>query len=128
MTVDADFLTLLRSAPSLNVWDGIVDADETTKVISVPLPFVLYEGKRTERTNERAGGRAERGNFPAMKCVGETRVQADLLADKVEAWLDGKPLGNRTVQFFERRLPERDLRYTRPGGGPLFYTYLRFTV
>lgn len=128
MTVDADFLTLLRSAPSLTVYDGIVDDAETTKVISVPLPFVLYFGKRTTPENVRAGGRADRGNFPALTCAGSTRLQADALADKVEAWLDGKPLGRRSVRFFERSDPTRDLRYTRPGGGPIFYTALRFTV
>jgi len=128
MTVDADFLALLKSAPNLNVWDGIVDANETTKVISVPLPFVLYYGKRTSPENLRAGGRAERGNYMAMTCAGESRLHADLLADKVEAWLDGKPLGNRTVTFSDRQLPDRDLRYTRTGGGPIFYTALRFTV
>lgn len=127
MSVDSDLLTLLRAGVA-NVWDGIVDADETTKVISVPLPFVLYYGKRTTPENVRAGGRAERGNFPAMTCVGSTREQADALADKVEALLDGKPLGNRTVSFFERSDPTRDLRYTRTGGGPLFNVGLRFTV
>lgn len=128
MTVDSDFLALLRSAPSLTVHDGIVDADETEKVILASLPFVQYYGKRTVRANRRAGGRAERGNFLAMTCAGETRDQADLLADKVEAWLDNKPLGKRTVSFFDRSGPTRELRYTRPGGGPLFYTALRFTV
>lgn len=128
MTTDADVLTLLRAIPNANVWDGIVDADETEKVISVPLPFVLYYGKRTQPVNARAGGRSERGNFPAMTCAGESREQADALADKVEAALDGAAMGNRTVTFFERGEPTRDLRYTRPGGGALFYTALRFTV
>ena len=127
MTVDADILTLLRAGIA-NVWDGIVDADETAKVINVPLPFVLYYGKRTTPENRRAGGRAERGNFPALTCAGSTRLQADALADKVEALLDGQSLGNRTVSFFERSDPTRDLRYTRKDGGPLFYTALRFTV
>ena len=127
MSVDDDLLTLLEALP-YDVHDGHVDANETTKVISVPLPFVLYYGKRTSPENVRAGGRAERGNFAAMTCVGESREQADALADKVEAGLDGKPLGNRTVLFYDRSEPTRDLRYTRIGGGPLFYTALRFTV
>lgn len=128
MTVDSDFLALLEAIPNVNVWDGVVDADETTKVISVPLPFVLYEGKRTTPENVRAGGRGERGNFPALKCAGETRDQADLLANKVEAALDGAAMGKRTVSFFDRSEPIRDPRYTRTGGDPLFYTALRFTV
>lgn len=127
MSVDAGILTLLRAGIA-NVHDGIVTANETTKVITVPLPFVLYYGKRTIPANLRAGGRAERGNFPALTCAGTTREQADALADKVEALLDGKSVGNRTVAFFERSDPTRDLRYTRTDGGPLFYTALRFTV
>ena len=128
MTVDSDFLALLNAIPNLNVHDGIVDADETTKVISVPLPFVVYFGKRTTPENVRAGGRGERGNFIALTCAGESRLHADLVADKVEAALDGAALGKRTVSFFERSGPTRDLRYTRPGNEPLFYTALRFTV
>jgi hypothetical protein len=127
MSIDGGVLALLR-AGFPNVWDGIVDADETAKIVSVPLPFIVYNGKRTTPENVRAGGRAERGNFPSMLCVGETREQADALADKVEALLDGKGLGNRTVRFFERSDPARDLRYTRTGGGPLFNVGLRFAV
>lgn len=127
MTVDAGLLELLRAAV-VNVHDGVVDADETTKIISVPVPFAVYYGKRTAPANLRAGGRAERGNFPGLTCAGTTREQADALADKIEAALDGKPLGNRTIRFFERSAPTRDLRYTRPGGGPLFYTGLIFTI
>ena len=119
MSVDSDLLALLEAAPNVaNVHDGHVDADESLKEISVALPFVLYFGKRTTPTNGRAGGRAERGNYAAMTCVGETREQADWLADKVEAGLDGKALGKRTVTFYDRSEPTRDLRYTRPGGGP----------
>lgn len=127
MSVDDELLTLLRATP-FHVWDAYVDADETEKVIDVPLPFVLYYGKRTVPVHGRAGGLAERGNFPGMTCVGSTREQADALADAIETALDGKPLGKRTIGFSERPSPERDLRYTRPGGAPLFYTALRFTV
>jgi hypothetical protein len=129
MTVDDQILTLLNAAPAIaNVHDGYVDADESAKVISVPLPFVLYYGKRTSPTNARAGGRAERGNIVAMTCAGQTRQQADWLADKVGAALDGAPLGNRTVTFLDRDDPHRDKTYTRPDNRPIFYAAIRFTV
>jgi hypothetical protein len=139
VSVDSDILARLDVSPlhlydpavaatPNAVFDGHVEADEKLKVIAVPLPFVQYFGKRSEPVNRRAGGRADRGHYASLVCVGRTREQADWIADRVEAALDHKPVGASIAALFERDLPERDRNYTRPDSGPLFRVGLTFTV
>src|SRR5687768_15405752 len=120
MSVDSDILALLEAVPNLNVHDGDVDADETTKVISVPLPYVVFYSSPGYDNNERQDGRVgDRVNEFDLHGVGATREQAKAALDKARAAISRKRLNGNLIQRSDDNLRvRREDKYTRPGGGP----------
>lgn len=130
VTVDDELLTLLRAVPNLNVYDGYVEADETAKVISVPLPYVAYFASTGYDNDERfcgnAGGRVVEFSLTG---VGSTREQAMWALNKARTALSRKRIDGRLIRHDGSNVSvRRDDDYTRPGGGPLFYGIDGYTV
>lgn len=127
MTVDTALLALLEAVPNLNVHDGYVSADKTTKVISVPLPYVVYYSSLGYDVDERQGGRPGGRAVPfRLGFVGATPEQTRAAGEKVRAALsrkrvtvDGKESG--LIRLIDSDTVRRDDDYTRDGGLPLFY-------
>jgi len=134
MSADDELLTLLRAVTNLNVHDGYVDADETAKVISVDLPYVVFYAGLGDDIDERMGGRA--GGIVTdfqTTYVGGTREQARWAREKQRAALDRKRITvvGKESGLIKRQassLIRRDDVYTRPGGGPLFYGIDQYSV
>jgi hypothetical protein len=130
MNPDAELLSMLRAVPNLNVHDGFVDVDETAKVISVPLPYIVFYSTPGYDNDERyagvVGGRVVEFQLTG---VGESREQAKAALEKARTALSRERLGrNRIRRSDDNMAVRRDDDYTRPGGGPLFYGVDRYAV
>lgn len=130
MTASDDILAILDAVPNLNVYDGYVDADETEKVISVPLPYVVYYSSPGYDDDERFTGNVYRRVHEfQLTGVGSTREQAQWALDKARAVLNRKKLdGSQIRRSDDNQFVRRDDDYTRPGGGPLFFGVDRYGV
>ena len=142
MTTDGDLLAMLDASPSLvfvprgqtgvanAVYDGYVDADETAKVISIPLPYVvLFSTPGYDNDARQSGQVAGRVVEFSITGVGETREQAKWVLDKARTALSRQRLnGNLIIRADDNQFVRRDDDYTRPGGGPLFYGIDRYGV
>ena len=142
MSPAADLLAMLDASPSLvfvprgqpgvpnAVYDGYVDADETAKVISVPLPYVVFYSAPGRDNDARQSGQvAGRVIVFQLTGVGETREQAEWVLDKARTVLSRKRLnGNLIIRDDLDQLVGRADDYTQPGGGPLFYGVDRYGV
>lgn len=130
MSADDDLLALLRAVPSLNVWDGDVEVDESAKVISVPLPYIVFYSSPGYDNDGRfcgdVGGRVLEFDIHG---IGMDRNQAKWVLDKARAALSRKRLNGNLIIRAEANLPVgKEKTYTRPGGGPLFYGVDRYGV
>lgn len=141
MSADDDLLAMLAVAPlhlfvkgespSPNtVFDGYVDADETAKVISVPLPYVVFYSTPGYDNDERQSGEvAGRVVQFQITGVGMDRNQAKWVLEKARDALSRKRLNdNLIIRDPENLHVRRDDTYTRPGGEPLFYGVDRYAV
>ena len=130
MSTDSDLLALLEAVPNLNVHDGYVDADETEKVISVPLPYVVFYSTPGYDNNERqCGGVGGRVVEFQITGVGGTREQAKWALDQARTALSRKRLNGSLIRRFDdNQFVRRDDDYTRPSGDPLFYGVDRYGV
>lgn len=130
MSTDSDLLGLLEAVDSLNVYDGFVNTDASVKVISVPLPYVVFYSSPgfdiNERQNGGVGGRAVEFQITG---VGGTREQAKWALDKARTALSRVRLDGALIRRSDDNQPvRRDDEFTRTGGGPLFYGVDRYTV
>lgn len=123
MSADDDLLTMLRAVPNLNVYDGFVDADETEKVIDVPLPYVVfYSSPGSDRDGRLCGGVGGRVLQFSVTGVGGDRQQAKWALDKARAALSRQRLNTALIRRSDDNQPvRREDVYTRPEGLPLFY-------
>ncbi len=130
MNPDDALLALLRAVANLNVHDGYVDVDETQKVISVPLPYVVFWSTPGYDNDARQDGRvAGRVVDFQITGVGGTREQAKWVLDKARGALSRKRLnGSLIIRDDDNQFVRRDDDYTRPGGGPLFYGVDKYAV
>lgn len=124
---DVELLALLAGDPALRVHDGSVDADETTKVISVPLPYVVFFSADDDESDERFSGNVAAGEVQfQVNYVGDSREQAKRAGKRARACLSRKRItvnGKRSglIHLDDSMIVRRDDVFTRPGGGPLFY-------
>jgi|GEM_PF-4584137 len=123
MTAESDILALLNAVPNLNVYDGFVEVDESAKVISVPMPYVVFWSSpgfdNDARLCGQIGGRVVEFQITG---VGETREQAQWVLRLTRTALSRKRLNNSLIRRDEsNQYVRRDDDYTRPGGGPIFY-------
>lgn len=142
MSADDDILAMLDASPILvfvprgtpgvpnAVYDGFVDADETLKVISVPLPYLVFYSTpgrdRDERQGGQVGGRVLEFRITA---VGVDRRQAKWILDKARGVLSRKRLnGNLIMRSDDNLSVRREDVYTMPGGDPLFYGVDKYAV
>ena len=142
MSADNDLLAMLDASPSLvfvprgqpgvpnAVYDGYVDADEATKVISIPLPYlVFYSGTDRDNDSRQSGQVAGRVVIFQLTGVGETRHQAKWILGKARDVLSRKRLnGNLIIRDDDGQMVRRSDDYTRHGGLPLFYGVDRYSV
>lgn len=130
MNPDDALLALLRAVANLNVHDGYVDVDETQKVISVPLPYVVFWSTPGYDNDARQDGRvAGRVVDFQITGVGGTREQAKWVLDQARGALSRKRLnGSLIIRDDDNQFVRRDDDYTRPGGGPLFYGVDKYAV
>lgn len=130
MTTDASLLALLKAVPHLNVYDGFVVTDASAKVVSVPLPYVVFYSSPGYDNDERqCGGVGGRVVEFQITAVGESREQAKDALDKARSVLSRKRLnGNLIRRSDDNQQVRRDDDFTRPGGGPLFYGVDRYAV
>lgn len=150
MSADADVLALLDASEFLVVYEegvtppatpedefsmvyqGEADADETAKVIIVPMPYLVY-GTTTPRDNDaRYSGHVagEIHEFWLMG-VGETPEQAKVPLTKARQAINRKRLavGRGLIHKDTANQPvTKDPDYNRPGGEPIFYGVDRYAV
>lgn len=141
MSADDDLLAILATAPfhlhvegeapvPNSVFDGYVDADQTSKVITVPLPYLVFYSTpgydRDERLSGQVAGRVLQFQIIG---VGDHRDQAKWVLDQARTRLSRKRLnGNLIVRDDTNQPVRREDTYTRPGGEPLFYGIERYAV
>lgn len=126
---DTSILGLLTDA-GLNVHDGFIKVDETEKVISAALPYVVFYSSpgydNDKRLGDGIGGRVVEFQVTG---VGATREQAKWALDKARDALNKKRLNGSAIRRYDdNQYVRRDDDYTRPGGGPLFYGVDRYGV
>lgn len=144
MSADTDLLAMLNASPTLvyineetggvpvanAVYWGYLDVDESAKVISVPLPYIVYNSSpgydRDVRQGGQVGGRVLEFD---LKGVGATERQAKWVLDQARSVLSRKFLGgNLILRSDNNQRVRREDDYTRPGGEPLFFGVERYGV
>lgn len=135
--VDDAVLTILRSIADDEAPLGVYDSDVTganleTKVISVPLPYVVFYSTPGYGINPRMSGRRGRAVEFTVNAVGISRDQAKWAGQRAEDGLDG-----RRIELVQPRLirrtddnayVRRDDTWTRPKGLPLFTDSRRYSI
>lgn len=130
MSADSDLLALLRGVTNLNVYDGYVNADDTLKVIAVPLPYVVFYSTPGYDNNKRmCGGVSGRVLEFTVTGVGGTVEQTKWALDKARTVLSRQRLnGNLIIRDDSNDPVRREDTYSQPGGLPLFYGIDRYGV
>lgn len=136
--VDAKILALLRGLATtespLAVHDGdVTDADPATKVISAPLPYLVFYSTPGYGINPRMCGRRGRAVEFTINAVGKTREQAKWAGQTAEDALDHVRITLSGVPRLIRRTEDnpyvrRDDTWIRPDGKPLFVDSRRYTI
>lgn len=142
MSADDQILAMLDASPVLvfvpegspavpnAVYDGYVDADETAKIISVSLPYVVFYSTPGYDRDERAGGQVGGRVLEfTITGVGMNRDQAKRVLDNARDMLSRKRLNtNLIIRQPDNQPVRREDTYTRPGGRPLFYGIDKYAV
>lgn len=142
--MDDDILALLDTSSKLfvfdyetgdegvagSVYDGLVEVDETEKVILVPLPYIVFWSTPGYDNNGRFCGQVgDRVNEFQLTGVGEDRRQAKWVLDQARSVLSRKRINGNLIKRSDDNLQvRREDEFTRPGGEPLFYGVDRYAV
>ena len=127
MRVVDDVIIAALEATGLDLNDGLVDADNSTNVVTYPLPYLVYYSSVGDDDNARLTGRkARRSVFFQVSYVGLTREQAKAAGERARAALQGVRFtipGHKAwlCQLQESQRVRRDDDAIRPDGSPLFY-------
>lgn len=134
MTADSDLLAMLEASPTLtvvveggtgganSVYQGYPAVDTTTKVINLPLPYLVYVTSPGYDRDERFSG-SVRGRVLDFQLtgVGQTATQAKWVLEEARKVLNRKRLNGSLIKRTPGNLPARaDDDYTRTGGLPIF--------
>jgi hypothetical protein len=130
MRVVDDVVLAALEATGVTIHDGLVEVDNSTKVVTYPLPFAVYYsslGDEDRDDNPRLVDVATRRSvFITLIYVGEDRRQAKWAGEKIRAALSDKRFVIPGYRTWKCRLEEsqrirRDDDAARPDGSPLFY-------
>jgi hypothetical protein len=138
-SVDSGLLALLYAIPNFHAYDpsvaatpnavfiGNPAADETKKIISVPLAYVVFHSGIGSDFDERMGGQVGGRVVPfRITHVGATDEQVKWAWRKTRAALNRKraTVGDSStglIRYIEGDdEPRKEPTYTQPGGEPLF--------
>ncbi len=130
--VDDAVLAVLREvlpdvSTGTRVHDGEVRANNTTKVVTYPLPYVVYTSNfGADETRRLAGAKSRRSVFFSCMFVGESREQVKWAQGRVRDRIADKRLqipDHKTwpVELMASQRIRRDDDAIRPDGSPLFY-------
>ena len=109
------------------VHHGLVVADNSTKVVSYALPYVVYSSNYgSEETRRLAGRRTRRSVFMSLMFVGESPEQVKWAQQRVRDSFADRRIeipGHKTwpVELMASQRIRRDDDALRPDGSPLFY-------
>lgn len=112
------------------IFEGYPQADETEKIIAVPLPYLVYvTTPGFDNDLRQCGDVAGRVLEFQIAAIGEAQWQAKWALDHARAVLSRRRLGRALI----RRSPDnlyvrRESEFTRPDGGPLFHGVDRYAV
>lgn len=124
--VDDVILPLLATTP-VNIHDGFVVVDNTTKIVTYDLPYAVYSSSVGDDDNPRLSGRkGRRSVFFSVMYVGLDRNQAKAAGEAIRNVLAGQRIavpGYKTwlCELLESQRIRRDDDAIRPDGSPLFY-------
>lgn len=143
MSADTDLLAILDASSTLvyideedggpgvpnAVYWGYLDVDESTKIITVPLPYIVFNSSpgydNNERQDGRVGGRVLEFD---IKGIGGSERQAKWVLDEARKMLSRKRLNGALIQRSnDNQRVRRDDDYTH-SDGPLFYGVDRYAV
>ncbi len=137
--VDTAVLALLAGT-GVDVNDGLVDADNSTNVVTYPVPYLVYASSIGDDNTEGSeayrlcGPGQQRSVFFSVMYVGEDRNQAKWAGEKVRTALRRKRVtgtGIRSsglIHLEESQRVRRDDDAIRPDGTPLFYGVDNYAV
>ncbi len=126
--VHPDVLNTATGKMESRVHDGQVVADNDTKVVYYPLPYVVYSSNLGTDDDRRLAGRnTQRSVFWSLMFVGIDRTQVKWLAEKVRGQIADRHLevpGHKTrrIKLQSSQRVWRDDDAIRPDGSPLFYS------
>lgn len=130
-----EILALLATGVDpLNVHDSLVPTDDTDKVVSVPLPLVVFIPADAEPRRGRSCGSISSEVYQFdVRYAGVTREQAEAARDRSRVRLEGKRpqhTGTRNNPISRvATLPiDRDSTYHTPGGHRLLFGVDQYTV
>lgn len=125
-------------ATGLDLHDGLVEADNSSNVVTYELPYAVYyssvgDDPPTAENMRMTGQRGRRSIFFAITYVGLDRNQTKWAGEKIRAALQGKRFaipGYRSwpVWLEESQRIRRDDDAIRPDGSPLFYGVDNFAI
>lgn len=124
--VDDAVLTRARTS-GVTIYDGLVEVDNSTNVVSYPTPYAVFYSSIGDDDNRRLNGRdARRSVYFTVIYVGLDRNQAKWAGEKIRERLQyHRPVvtGWRSwpIQLQESQRVRRDDDAVRPDGSPLFY-------
>ena len=141
MTARSDLLAMLDASPVLvvapfntvgginAVYDGYVKTDESAKVVSVELPYlVFYSGTGRDNDVRQSGQVAGRVKKFRIMGVAATPEQAEWVLERGRDMLSRKRLNGNLIIHTAGDDEARQDDYTRPGGLPLFICVDRYEV
>ncbi len=125
--VDTALLALLV-ATGVDINDNFVDADNSTAVVTYPVPYIVYMSSIGDDHMPRMSGHyGQRSVYFSLMYVGSTREQAKAAGEKARAALRRKRVtgaGIRSsglIQLDESQRVRRDDDAIHADGHPLFY-------
>lgn len=116
--------------PASRVMDGLVTADNETKIVTYPMPYCVYfsnVGLDLPEQMRLTARRIRRDVFVSIMYVGVDRNQAKWAGERIRDQLSGRrltdPQGGRTrrIKNEASQRVRRDDDMIRPDGGPVFY-------
>lgn len=122
-----DVVLAVLEGTGVTIHDGLVTADNTSNVVTYPLPYAAYYSSVGDDDNRRLSGRSGRRSvFFSVVYVGADRNQTKWAGEKIRAVLQEKRIavpGHKTwlCRLEESQRVRRDDDAIRPDGSPLFY-------